>query len=61
MAFFGRNWLEDYDSIKEYESHIGRSSIGTIDYDRPIGAPCSTDDEYYPHDDDSGGIKHFSD
>ena len=47
MAFFGRDWLEDYDSMDEYEFHIGGSSDVVIyTYDKPIGGPIHLDDEY---------------
>ena len=48
MAFFGGDWLEDYDSMNEYEFHIGGSSdaVWYESYDKPIGGPIHLDDEY---------------
>ena len=48
MAIFGSDWLDDYDSINEYETHIGRSSDDVLyGYDdKPIGAPIHLDEEY---------------
>jgi hypothetical protein len=48
MAFFGSDWLEDYDSMNEYEFCIGKSTDAGIyeSYDKPIGGPIHLDDEY---------------
>ena len=48
MAFFGSDWLEDYDSMNEYEFRIGGSSDAVwYEYDdKPIGGPIHLDNEY---------------
>ena len=63
MALFGSDWLEDYDSMKEYETHIGGVSFAeeymSIKYDKPIGAPIHIEEEYDSLKDYELGIKHF--
>lgn len=60
---FGSDWLEDYDSEKEYEMHIGPMSFAeeymSIKYDKPIGAPVHLDEEYDSMAEYERGIKHF--
>lgn len=48
MAFFGSDWLDDYDSMEDYEFHIGRSrDVSTYEnYDKPIGSPVHIEDDY---------------
>ena len=47
MALFGSDWLEDYNSMDEYEFHIGGSSDAVMyAYDKPIGSPIYLDEEY---------------
>lgn len=46
MALFGSDWLDDYDSMKEYESSIIHNEDDeSISYDKPIFAPIH-DEEY---------------
>lgn len=63
MAFFGSNWLEDYDSLEDYEVHIGGPNYKDeeIDYDKPICPPIHLEDGYDSLDDYENGIKHFKD
>jgi hypothetical protein len=47
MALFGSDWLDDYDSMKEYEcSIIHNEDDESIPYDKPIFAPIHNDEEY---------------
>lgn len=47
MALFGSDWLDDYDSMKEYEcSIIHNEDDESIPYDKPIFAPIHDDEEY---------------
>lgn len=48
MAFFGSDWLDDYDSMGDYEFHMGCSSNVDFykNYDKPIGAPIHIEDDY---------------
>ena len=45
MALFGSDWLEDYDSEKEYEAHVGGMSFAEeymhVKYDKPVWYPYS--------------------
>ena len=60
MAFFGSDWLEDYDSTQEYEMRIGGPSYDKDEYyDKPIGAPVHIEDEYDSLEEYERGIKHF--
>lgn len=60
MAFFGSDWLEDYDSTQEYEMRIGGPSYDKDEYyDKPIGAPVHIEDEYDSLEEYEKGIKHF--
>lgn len=60
MAFFGSDWLEDYDSMDEYEFHIGGSSDAVLyEYDEPIVRPIHLEDDYDSLKDSESGIKHF--
>lgn len=61
MAFFGSDWLEDYDSMDEYEFRIGGSSDAVYYeyYDKPIGAPIHIEEGYDSLKDYELGIKHF--
>lgn len=60
MAFFGSDWLEDYDSTREYEMRIGGPSYDKDEYyDKPIGAPVHIEDGYDSLEDYEKGIKHF--
>lgn len=46
MTLFGSDWLDDYDSMKEYEfSTIHNEDDESIPYDKPIFAPIH-DEEY---------------
>lgn len=46
MALFGSDWLNEYDSMKEYEfSTIHNEDDKSIPYDKPIFAPIH-DEEY---------------
>ena len=44
MALFGSSWLENHDSMKEYDTHISHRTYEEPEY-RPIGAP-STYEKY---------------
>ena len=44
MALFGSSWLENHDSMKEYDMHISHRTYKEPEY-RPIGAP-STYEKY---------------
>ena len=50
MALFGSDWLDDHDSMKEYETHVGGMSFAEeymhVKYDKPIGAPIHLEDGY---------------
>lgn len=50
MALFGSDWLDDYDSMKEYETHVDGMSFAEeymhVKYDKPIGAPIHLEDDY---------------
>ena len=47
MALFGSDWLDDYDSMKEYEfSTIHNENDESMHYDKPIFAPIHDDEEY---------------
>lgn len=60
MAFFGSDWLDDYDSMEEYELRIGHSNEKVRDYyDKPIGAPIHIEDDYDSMEEYEKGIKHF--
>ena len=63
MALFGSDWLEDYDSLYEYETHVGGMSTAEeymrMKYDKPIGAPIHIEEEYDSLKDYELGIKHF--
>lgn len=60
MAFFGSDWLEDYDSTQEYEMRIGGPSYDKDEYyDKPIGAPVHIEDGYDLLEEYEKGIKHF--
>lgn len=63
MAFFGSDWLEDYDPTDEYEFRIGGSSDAVYyeyyGYDKPIGAPIHIEEGYDSLKDYELGIKHF--
>lgn len=63
MAFFGRDWLEDYDSMSDYEMNIGMGTrdYKNDDYDKPICPPIHIEDDYDSLDDYESGIKHFKD
>ena len=62
MAFFGSDWLEDYDSMDEYEFHIGGSSDAVLyGYDEPCIPPIHLDHEYDSLAEYESGIKHFTD
>lgn len=37
MALFGSDWLEDYDSMEEYETNIFHRKDDKEEYYRPIG------------------------
>ena len=63
MAFFGSDWLEGYDSLNEYETHVGGMSTAEeymrMKYDKPIGAPVHIEDDYDSMEEYEKGIKHF--
>lgn len=65
MALFGSDWLEGYDSLYEYETHVG--GIGSAEeylrmkYDKPVCPPIHIEDDYDSLDDYENGIKHFKD
>jgi len=63
MAIFGSDWLEEYDSLDDYEVHIGgidwKDEI--IEYDKPVCPPIHIEDDYDSLDDYENGIKHFKD
>lgn len=63
MAFFGSDWLEDYDSLEDYEVHIGGPNYKDeeIDYDKPICPPIHLEDGYDSLGEYEDGIKHFKD
>lgn len=65
MAFFGSDWLEDYDSLYEYETHVGGMATAKeymeMKYDKPIGAPIHLEEEYDSLAEYESGIKHFTD
>lgn len=63
MAIFGSDWLEEYDSLEDYEVHIGGINWKgeEIDYDKPICPPIHIEDDYDSLDDYENGIKHFKD
>lgn len=46
MALFGSDWLDDYDSMKEYECSIIHNDDENIPYDKPIFAPIHNEEEY---------------
>lgn len=63
MAFFGSDWLEGYDSLYEYETHVGGMSTAEeyirMKYDKPIGAPVHIEDDYDSMEEYEKRIKHF--
>ena len=63
MALFGSDWLEGYDSLYEYETHVGGMSTAEeymrMKYDKPIGAPVHIEDDYDSMEEYEKGIKHF--
>lgn len=61
MAFFGSDWLEDYDSMDEYEFRIGRSKDEETEYDKPVCPPIHIEDDYDSLTEYESGIKHFKD
>lgn len=62
MAFFGSDWLEDYDSIDEYEFHIGGSKDDIqYEYDKPVCPPIHIEDGHDSLTEYESGIKHFKD
>jgi len=63
MALFGSDWLEDYDSLEEYETHVGGPNYKDeeIDYDKPVCPAIHLEDDYDSLDDYENGIKHFKD
>ena len=63
MAFFGSDWLEDYDSMDEYEMSIGRSryKYKNDDYDKPSFPPIHLEEEYDSLTEYESGIKYFKD
>lgn len=47
MAMFGSDWLDDYDSMDEYETKITHHKESNNDeYDKPVFAPIHNDEEY---------------
>ena len=56
MALFGSDWVEVYDSLYEYETHVGGMRTK---YDKPIGAPIHIEEGYDSLKDYELGIKHF--
>jgi len=61
MAFLGKNWLDDYDSMAEYETSIMHKEKEEISYDKPIFAPFHNYEEYDSLKEYESGIKHFGD
>lgn len=60
MAFFGSDWLEDYDSMDDYEFRIGGSSDAVwYEYDKPVCPPIHIEDGYDSLKEYEQGIKHF--
>lgn len=60
MAFFGSDWLDDYDSMDEYEFRIGGSNdVVLYEYDNPIVRPIHLEDGYDSLKEYEQGIKHF--
>jgi hypothetical protein len=61
MAFFGSDWLEDYDSIDDYEMKIGMSryKYKNDDYDKPSIPPVHLEYDYDSLAEYESGIKHF--
>ena len=65
MAFFGSDWLEDYDPTDEYEFRIGGSSDAVYyeyyEHDEPVCSPIHIEDDYDSLAEYEHGIKHFKD
>lgn len=65
MAFFGSDWLEDYDPTDDYEFRIGGSSDAVYyeyyEHDEPVCAPIHIEDDYDSLAEYESGIKHFKD
>ena len=62
MAIFGSDWLDGYDSMAEYETHVGGSKEYTRYEDgNPIIRPVHLDAEYDSIENHEHGIKHFRD
>ena len=65
MAFFGSDWLEDYDPTDEYEFRISGSRDAVYyeyyGYDEPVCPPIHIEDNYDSLAEYESGIKHFKD
>jgi hypothetical protein len=60
MAIFGSDWLDDYDSMREYETNVGFSNtVKSHNYDKPIFSPIHIDDDYDSIYEYEHNIKHF--
>lgn len=63
MAMFGSDWLDDYDSMKEYETSIGGfkdDENHENDYDKPC-IPGIHIEKYDSLEEFESNIKHFND
>lgn len=60
MALFGSDWVDEYDSMTEYETHIGGSKeYIRYEYDNPVFRPVHLDENYDSTENYEHGIKHF--
>ena len=63
MALFGSDWLEGYDSLYEYETHVGGMATAKeymkMKYDEPCIPPVHLEEEYDSLTEYESGIKHF--
>ena len=62
MAIFGGDWIDDYDSIKEYENnhYIDESYDSMKRYESGM-KPFRDNNEYDSMEEYEHGIKHFQD
>ncbi len=63
MAMFGSDWIDDYDSMKEYETSIS-SAKDDENYENDYDKPCIPGvhiEDYNSLEEFESNIKHFND